>query len=258
MLFFVKSTVKTHIINFDSLIIKTGLMGTMGNKGSCLLRFNYLDTSIALSTGHFAAGASSNQSRISELNDVLNKNFPVFKKSLFKEHDVYIVFGDMNFRCEIDYGNCIDLIRINNLDMLAKTDQFLKCRHLYHNFNEIKEGKLDFRPTYKYVIGTSDYDEKKKRVPSWCDRVFYKRGNYIKQLVYDRSEISYSDHKPVYSIFKIQAFKELKEEKAKLIKEIKANMMLGLKNSGVFDSPQASKENLEFNVKNHEITDFFK
>jgi hypothetical protein len=257
MLFIVKADLKDQIVNFDSLIIKTGMLGTLGNKGSCLIRFNYLDTSIALSTGHFAAGSSSNQSRLSELNDILNKNFPMYKKNTFKDHDAYIIFGDLNFRCEIDFQSCLDLIKLNKLDALAETDQFIRIKHTYHNFNTIKEGKLDFAPTYKFVIGSSEYDGKKKRVPSWCDRIFYKRCQYIRQINYNRAELSYSDHKPVYSLLKVCAIKEFREEKAKLVKEIKANMMLGKQNSLVYGN--SNFENLiNIHDKEKDIHDYFK
>jgi hypothetical protein len=234
MIFAVKNDEKNNIFNFDSMIIKTGLMGTMGNKGSCLVRFQCLDTTYAFACSHLAAGSGANSSRISEIIEILNKNYPVHKRKTFKEHDIYFILGDLNFRCEIDYSTCINLINKKDLETLLDCDQLIKSRKNPY-LNELDEGKIKFNPTYKYVIGTSEYDSKSKRVPSWCDRILFKKSEFLTQTCYDRAEMTISDHKPVYSIFKTYAIKELKEEKAKIIKEIKANMILGVKSSQVFE-----------------------
>jgi hypothetical protein len=130
MIFFVKSSIKDKIKNFDHLIVKTGLMGAMGNKGSCLIRFNYLDTSFAFSCGHFAAGGSANNSRINEMIEILNKNFPIYKDLKFKEHNVAFIFGDLNFRIDLEYNVCVNAIKNRNLSQLSQYDQFLKSKEV--------------------------------------------------------------------------------------------------------------------------------
>jgi hypothetical protein len=67
---------------------------------------------------------------------------------------------------------------------------------------------LCFAPTYKYDPGTNIYDtSEKNRVPSWTDRIFF-RGEEVKGLRYDRSEVDLSDHKPVFliALCKVRAF----------------------------------------------------
>jgi hypothetical protein len=211
------------------MIIKTGLMGTLGNKGSCLIRFNYMDTSFAFSCGHFAAGSSANNNRLNELNDILNKNFPVFKELKFRDHDVAIISGDLNFRNEIEYSSCLQLIKNKNLINLAEYDQFNRLKKVNLSLVDIEEGSLCFNPTYKYNIGTNEYDAKRKRVPSWCDRIFFKKSRLINQLIYDRAEYTHSDHRPVFSIFNISAYQEIKETKKKIIQEIRHNLILDIK-----------------------------
>jgi synaptojanin len=223
MIIFIKTPLKEKIKNFDSHIIKTGLMGAMGNKGSCLIRFDYLDTSFAFSTGHFAAGSSANSSRISELTEILNRNFPLYKEAKFKDHNIMFIFGDLNFRCDIDYHSCLSLIKAKNLPQLLQYDQFLKSKEVNFSLIDIEEGEINFNPTYKYIINTQDYDSKKKRVPSWCDRILYKKSKFVIQNIYERAEYTYSDHRPVYSVFNCYAMKDqLKHKKSlKNFKSIK-------------------------------------
>jgi len=73
LIVFVKSSVKEKIKNVDENVLRTGMMGTMGNKGSCLLRFNFHDTTFAFSGGHFSA--ETNNHRVQEFTNVLNQSF---------------------------------------------------------------------------------------------------------------------------------------------------------------------------------------
>jgi hypothetical protein len=255
MLFFVKTTLKGKIKNFDHIIVKTGMMGTMGNKGSCLMRFNYLDSSFAFATGHLCAGGSANSSRIAEITEVLNKPFPNLKDLKFREHDICFVFGDLNFRIDLDLNTCKELIKKGSLAHLTEFDQFLKSKSVNYSLFDIEEGPLTFNPTYKYVYGGHEYESKKKRVPSWTDRVLFKKSKFLKQLSYGRAEYTHSDHRPVYSTFKVYAFAELKDEKDKIIKEIKQNIVLGInshsispKNKSVKIFKEETEENKNTNI----------
>jgi len=226
LFFYVKTPLIDRIKNIDSLIIKTGMMGALGNKGSCLLRFDYADTSIAVSSGHLAAGKSSKNSRINELSEILIKSFPFYRKKLFREHDVMLIFGDLNFRVDLDFSTCLQLIKNKNLSYLVEYDQLNKIRNVNLNFFDLEEGALVFNPTYKYTIGSTEYDARKKRVPSWCDRVIYKPSTKLTLIDYNSTEILLSDHRPVYSIFNLSVIEENKEEKLKIINDIKQRINL--------------------------------
>ncbi len=228
---FIKSSIQDKIKNFDSMVIKTGLMGAMGNKGSLLVRFSYQDTTLAFSCGHMAAGSSNNSSRISELTDILSRNFPIYKELKFKEHNAMFVFGDLNFRIDLEYNTCLNLIKNKNLSQLIQYDQFNKCKQVNFSLIDIDEGKINFDPTYKYTIGSFDYATKKKRVPSWCDRILYKKSKHLTQVAYDRVEYTHSDHRPVYGLFNISAFQEIRDRKSILTREIKQNILLGIDNT---------------------------
>lgn len=67
---------------------------------------------------------------------------------------------------------------------------------------DVDESEISFPPTYKYVKGTSFYNLS-KRVPSWTDRILFKKGDKIRTLLYDRVSIHFSDHKPIIGLFEI-------------------------------------------------------
>jgi hypothetical protein len=47
----------------------------------------------------------------------------------------------------------------------------LTCKEHEEFRQRFREAAIDFRPTYKYSPPGDDYDQKKSRVPSWCDRI---------------------------------------------------------------------------------------
>lgn len=249
---FVKESLKENFRNIEALILRTGLLGTMGNKGSCVMRFNYLDTSLAFACCHLAAGASEVNSRISELTEVITKAVPVKNTNLnqsnnnatyysssnynnsnlslnkevrFKDHDFQFLFGDLNFRIDLDMNTVLNYIRNGDLDSLAREDQLNKKKSISFELMEMIEAPLKFEPTYKYVVGSSEYDTKKKRVPSWCDRILFRRSESINVLDYNKVDYTQSDHKPIYGIFKVKADKIDKNLRDEVVKEIKENMV---------------------------------
>jgi len=69
-------------------------------------------------------------------------------------------------------------------------------------FSQFQEGKINFPPTYKYLPGTQDFETKKMRVPSWCDRILFRAPDEgLNQLFYTSvTKFVFSDHKPVTSL----------------------------------------------------------
>jgi len=70
---FVKEKLAKDISNVEISIVKTGAMGSLGNKGSCFIRFSYLDTNFAVCCAHLSAGAEHHKERINELVNMMNK-----------------------------------------------------------------------------------------------------------------------------------------------------------------------------------------
>ena len=93
---------------------------------------------------------------------------------------------------------------------LLSLDQLSIARAHGDAFSELDEDEPQFAPSYKFRMGSSEYDL--KRAPAWCDRVLYKAnvGNYdLFQLSLDPQSynsletFTQSDHKPVSANFKM-------------------------------------------------------
>lgn len=77
------------------------------------------------------------------------------------------------------------------------------------------EGEINFPPTYKYDKRSQIYDSsKKQRVPSWCDRILWKRNPKVFLQYFDSIQsIDFSDHRPVFAQFEIYTNKINQEKK---------------------------------------------
>jgi hypothetical protein len=199
---------------------------------------------------------------------------------LFKDSDVWFLFGDLNFRIDMEYEEFSEFIKDGqNWEKLLENDQFNKNQKASIEFKEIiDEDPIRHPPSYKYILGTDsyDYDSKeknedepnsnpnsnsnpnntnlsgKKRNPSWCDRIFYKKNTYITKdekkiieslgcynCVFDQN-FQTSDHRPIFNIFEITVFKDDEEKKKRIEKEVELNNKLKISSkylqTNVFDN----------------------
>ena len=177
--------------------------------------------------------------------------------TLFKDSDVWIFFGDLNFRVDMNYEEFSKFItHKDNWNKLLEYDQFIKLKEASFQLTKwIQEDEIKFPPTYKYIKNSNNYDyiskkkkedsnepktSGKKRNPSWCDRIFYKRNAFTKdgkKIITGKEYMNVmddnfqtSDHRPVYNIFDIIIFKEDKNRKDKIEREILQNEKLGISN----------------------------
>lgn len=127
---------------------------------------------------------------------------------MIMDHEICIINGDLNYRIDsIPRHVIIEDIRNNNLTKLLERDQLLASRRKNPGFRlrAFNEAAITFAPTYKYDVGTDEYDSsEKKRSPAWCDRVLYRGLGKIKQTEYRRLEVRASDHRPVCASFKLR------------------------------------------------------
>lgn len=72
-------------------------------------------------------------------------------------------------------------------------------------FRFYSEARITFMPTYKYDIGTDQYDSSEKaRIPAWTDRIL-RKGTNLRQTAYNSAPLKFSDHRPVYATFECTA-----------------------------------------------------
>ena len=286
-----------NINNLTRKYVKTGFGGA-GNKGSCCINFNYLSSTISIACSHLAAGEKKNKQRLKEIQEILAQKISTFEKPSelnilieenvnaetnnevihenenndnlsysFKDSDIWILFGDLNFRIDMDYDEFSQFItKGENWQKLLEYDQFNKNKKASIEFKEILDEDLIIHPpSYKYMIGSDsyDYDSKdkfdedtsinnatpntnlsgKKRNPSWCDRIFYKKNSFVTKdemksltslrfynCVFD-DNFQTSDHRPIFNIFDIIVFKDDEEKRKYIEKEVSFNNKLNITSS---------------------------
>ncbi|KAJ5908669.1 hypothetical protein N7495_001351 [Penicillium taxi] len=230
---FVKHKERHNIKNLSASEIKRGMGGLHGNKGALIFRFVLDDSSMCFVNCHLAAGQTQTANRNNDIAAILEaESLPVesnFKSradqyasggdgSMIMDHEICILNGDLNYRIDsIPRNVIINAVQQNNLSKLLERDQLLASRRKNPGFRlrSFIEAPITFAPTYKYDVGTDEYDTSdKKRSPAWCDRVLYRGLGRIKQLDYRRHEVYASDHRPVSASFKIRAKTVLQKERA--------------------------------------------
>lgn len=220
----IKTNLRENIKYLDSSIIRTGMLGTVGNKGSLIVKFNYLDSSFVFVCSHLSHGLTGNKYRINELQEILSKTFMHNSREIqIRNFDNVFILGDLNFRIDYDDTLIRQLISVGKHDELGQHDQLYGILNSTL-FSELTEASITFDPTYKYTKGTSLYDSKNKRSPAWCDRIIYTKHSDIKPIKYD-SVMGYtqSDHKPVYGIYNVKVTSINQKERNKIVLEIKSS-----------------------------------
>lgn len=199
----VKSELTSVIRNVEAANRKTGLRGMSGNKGACGIRLQYYDTTFCFLTAHLAAGHNNMDERNMDYRTIAG-GLHFLKGKTIDGHDNVIWVADTNYRIDLENETVRSLALDDDYDSLLAADQLRQAMDANLAFNGYQEGPLLFRPTYRYDLGTDNYDTSEKmRIPAWTDRVLY-RGKDIDLTVYHRAELKGSDHKPVYAIFRAQ------------------------------------------------------
>ena len=184
----------------------------------------------------------------------------------FCDSDIWIIMGDLNFRIDMEYEEFSSFVKqSDNWSKLLQYDQFNKNKYASLKLMEmVEEDEIKYQPTYKYKLGEDSYDythknknkegqentnkSKKRRNPSWCDRIFYKKNTYekpkcgkiIKGTEYNNvmdKNFQTSDHRPVYNIFDVIVFEEDKAKRNRIEKEVESNEVLGI-NSKYLKTPK--------------------
>lgn len=216
---FVRASVLSNIKNVEGSVKKTGLSGMAGNKGAVAIRLDYANTHICFVTAHLAAGFANYDERNKDYATISNGlrfqrnrgiddhgiNWPHWLKNrdsnLQSRTDTVIWLGDFNYRIGLSWERAMDLVQQRDLEHLYENDQLNLQMVAGLSFPFYSEARITFMPTYKFDIGTDNYDSSEKaRIPAWTDRIL-RKGPNLRQLVYNCAPLKFSDHRPVYALF---------------------------------------------------------
>ncbi|KZF20363.1 DNase I-like protein [Xylona heveae TC161] len=220
---FVKASERNNIRSVDASEVKRGMGGLHGNKGALIMRFIIDDSSVCLVNCHLAAGQKHTVQRNNDIAAILetaslpSERNPIARSDMFVgggdgtmvlDHEICILNGDLNYRIDtMGRDTVVSAVKANNLSKLLDRDQLLLSRRRNPGFRlrAFTECPITFAPTYKYDVGTDNYDtSEKRRSPAWCDRLLYRGLGRIKQMDYRRHEVYASDHRPVSGRFQIR------------------------------------------------------
>ena len=87
--------------------------------------------------------------------------------------------GDLNFRLlekTLSHDEIVHEIESSNSKVLQKHDQLKHVQNENTAFQELTESEINFPPTFKHVIGSDDYDTKRR--PAWTDRILHRVNSY--------------------------------------------------------------------------------
>jgi phosphatidylinositol-bisphosphatase len=204
--------------------VKLGLKGFAGNKGALAFRFDLLNSSFCFINAHLAPHKQNFKLRNENVQTIcrtIKFQLPSTALNIF-EHDFVFWFGDLNYRIDtIETKNIIRCIAKNNFDDCLKYDQLDTAKRELNVLSDFSEGKIDFCPTFKYLIGSNQHNV--KRDPAWCDRILW-RGPASLHRYGCCDSIQVSDHKPVFSYFSLKLkrtdISKMQEVKVQIYKEI--------------------------------------
>jgi len=223
---FVHKAIVHLISNIKSAAIPTGFGDLLGNKGGIGVSFLLGKKSFCFINAHLAAHQYAIERRTYEFQRISSgvaesfirkkeNNSPGIDSSestsnstfcLANEFDFVFWYGDLNFRVNGTREVVDGLLAQNMHEVLVNNDQLTFLMKFNSCFRGLAEGPINFRPTYKFDYESDIYDtSKKKRIPSWTDRILFKNGELVDLITYSsRDEIRTSDHRPVYASFRVK------------------------------------------------------
>ncbi|KAK9129969.1 hypothetical protein Sjap_010456 [Stephania japonica] len=180
-------------------------------KGAVAVRIGFKGVHMLFICCHLSAHACNVEERNSELRHISRSLFSKNHNPYSRPSQITVWLGDLNYRIEgLDTLPAKDLIHHDLHGMLTSKDQLLQEAERGQIFSGFSEGNLEFKPTYKYDVGTSIYDTSHKvRMPSWTDRILFKieRHGDIDAMLHSYESIDKihsSDHKPVKALLSLK------------------------------------------------------
>ncbi|KAJ8300522.1 hypothetical protein KUTeg_022041 [Tegillarca granosa] len=186
--------------------VTTRAVTMVKTKGGCAISFTFFGTSFLFVNCHFTSDDGRIKERIADYQRISSGD-------ISSKIDAVFWFGDLNFRIEKGRHPVEDLVHAivsqdhPNFEDLLQNDELKKCILQEQIFNGFQEGRINFKPTYKFDINSDRYDTSaKNRIPSYTDRVLFraKKKNTVSCSHYDAvTSLKLSDHRPVYGLYEV-------------------------------------------------------
>jgi len=199
--------------------VATGFGNVVGNKGGTQVGFNLGSTSILVVNAHLAAHAGKMKERTQSFARILADS-PIrkakFGSGVHEDYDRVFFMGDLNPRLTASRSDVDDWLAQGQVERCLEADELLpllRADASEANLNVdqtgmwpfFEEAAINFPPTYKFDHHSDRYDtSKKQRVPSWTDRILWKRDFHIRSMSYGSVQsMQSSDHRPVFAQFEV-------------------------------------------------------
>ena len=206
LVIFIKESLIKDISKVRVNKVKTGAKNLLGNKGAVGISFNIFNLSIMIINCHLAAYQDRSLQRNIDFQRCVNN-----MTDNYQSFDFIVLMGDLNYRLNnLD----VDMDKIQNEHLSFLNYDQLKYENNIKrlNMNGFREGKIEFKPTFKYWNNTNNYQyidtHDIDQAPAWTDRILYRKNDTCTNILdviqdkYDSMQnITMSDHKPVYSYF---------------------------------------------------------
>ena len=174
------------------------------------------EKTVCLVCAHLCAGGEPRklQERVAELAYIhANLKFPSPWARETKahvhiaDHSHVILLGDLNFRLARQPASLPrkeDPLQEAGIVAMRRTDELLHAMAFHHTLVGYSEGRLDFKPTYKYATKNNMYDPTSDSGPAWTDRILWRAKGVI-LLQYTTKRVVGSDHKPVHALLSLRS-----------------------------------------------------
>jgi len=206
-----------YVWDIKSAQVATGFANFVGNKGGAQIGFNIGHTSMLFTNAHLAAHANKMKLRTQNLTRILTDSTlrrDKTRSGVHEDYDRVFFMGDLNprvsaRRSDVDqwlqareFEKCLERDQLRPLLLADSAGQADAAAGFWPHF---QEAAINFPPTYKFDAHTDRYDSsKKQRVPSWTDRILWKRDPQVRAKAYGSVQcLQSSDHRPIFAQFEV-------------------------------------------------------
>lgn len=174
--------------------LRMGAHGLAANKGAIIFPVTVGVARFVFMGCHLTAHQEAWEARNQQLHQLM--------KFVEGSYDYLAIIGDLNYRVDLSYEDCLAAINKNDVPFLLQKDQLSQSRLNDSVLNRLKEPVIPFLPTYKFDENSDVYDTSEKhRVPSYTDRVLIRRGR--KRISIGDSNV---DQKPIFNVMEKPKF----------------------------------------------------